>query len=149
MIQKYLTYLCQRNLNLLETKDMQYKEDFLTLWEQVKESIEAGTFAKLTLAKPIGKPDLKNIFLRPVYSEKGFTFLLKFHYRQREMEDKESELSIDDALLIVKEHLRNPFMSAIAFTTEKDLQFKINKKGVGTITENYPTFTNVTQAVRD
>lgn len=128
---------------------MQYKEDFTELWEQVKTSIEEKTFAKLTMAKPIGKPDLKNIFLRPVYSEKGFTVLLKFHYRQREMEDKESELSLEDALVVVKEHLRNPFMSVIAFTTEKDLQFKINKKGAGNITENYPTFTNVTQAVRD
>jgi len=50
---------------------------FVLFWEQVKESSQEGSFAKLTMAKTIGKPNLKNIFVRPVYSEDGFKVLGK------------------------------------------------------------------------
>lgn len=122
---------------------MPYQDVFAQLWEQVKENIETEEFVKLTMAKTIGKPNLKNIFIRPVYSDKGFTVLLKFRYRAREDEDIEEEMTLAEALLIVKQHLQKPFVSMVVFTTSKDLLFKINKKGVGSITENLPTFKNV------
>lgn len=128
---------------------MPYQDEFLLLWEQVKQSIEEGSFAKLTLAKTIGKRDLKNIFLRPVYSKSGFTVLLKFHYRMREMADTEEEISLEEAFTVVKSHLKDPFLSVLVFTTTKDFLFKINKKGLGSITENPPTFKNITQAESD
>lgn len=128
---------------------MAYQEVFVLFWEQVKESIEEGSFAKLTMAKTIGKLDMKNIFLRPVYAEDGFKVLLKFHYRSREMEDKEEELTLEEAFIVLKSHLRAPFLSVLMFSTSKDVTFKINKKGAGSITENHPTFTNITQAGSD
>lgn len=128
---------------------MPYEDVFVLLWEQVKASVEEGNFAKLTMAKTIGKPDLKNIFIRPVYSEYGFKVLLKFRYRSKETEDTEEEHTLDEAFLILKSHLRNPFFSVLVFTTTKDYLFKINKKGEGSITENLPTFQNVTQAKSD
>ncbi|MCL5247459.1 hypothetical protein M4I21_16685 [Cellulophaga sp. 20_2_10] len=128
---------------------MPYQDVFVVFWEQVKESVKEGNFAKLTMAKTIGKPDLKNIFVRPVYSKNGFTVLLKFRYRSRETEDVEEELTLDEAFLVLKPYLRKSFFSVLLFTTTKDVIFKINKKGAGSITESLPSFQNVTQAQLD
>lgn len=122
---------------------MTYQDVFNEFWEQVKESVEAKTFAKLTMAKTIGKPELKNIFLRPIYAEDEFKVILKYSFRPRETEDIEEEMTLEDALPIVKQHLKSSFLSVLLFTTEKDVVFKVNKKGIGSITENYPTFKNV------
>ncbi len=122
---------------------MPYKDVFDLFWKQVLKSIEENRFAKLTMAKTIGKPDLKNIFLRPVYSEEDFKVLLKFHYRSKETEDQEDEMTIEEALVVLKAHLKKPFSSVLLFTTTKDVTFKINKKGAGSITESLPTFSSV------
>ena len=128
---------------------MPYKDAFVLFLEQVKESVEKGEFAKLTMAKTIGKLELKNIFLRPVAYKDDVKVLLKYSYRPRETEDVEEELTLEDAFDVLKEHLRNPFLSVLLFTTTKDVTFKINKKGAGTITENHPTFHYVTEAEND
>ena len=122
---------------------MPYHDVFVLFWEQVKESVEEGRFAKLTMAKTIGKPNLRNIFVRPVYSEKGFKVLVKLRYRSREAEDEEDELTLDEAFVVLKSHLRKSFSSVLLFTTTKDVIFKINKKGAGSITESLPTFSEV------
>ncbi len=128
---------------------MSYQEVFVIFWEQVKESVQEGQFAKLTMAKTIGKPNLKNIFVRPVYSEEAFKVLLKFSYRSKETEDEENELTLEEAFVILKSHLKKSFSSVLLFTTTKDVTFKINKKGNGSIIENSPTFRAVTQAQND
>jgi hypothetical protein len=128
---------------------MLYQEVFIHFWEQVKESIQQKRFAKLTMAKTIGKPDLKNIFLRPIYSDDGFKVLLKFRYRLKETEGVEETLSLDAAFLVLKPHLKKSFLSVLLFTTTKDVTFKINKKGMGSITDSSPTFFEVTQAEKD
>ena len=128
---------------------MLYQEVFVVFWEQVKESVQEGRFAKLTMAKTIGKPDLKNIFLRPIYSEDDFKVLLKLRYRSKETEDEENELTLDEAFEVLKPYLKTSFSSVLLFTTTKDVLLKINKKGVGTIIENGPTFHDVIAAKRD
>lgn len=128
---------------------MPYQDVFILFWEQVKESVQDGSFAKLTMAKTIGKPELRNVFMRPVYSKDGFKVLLKLRYRSREVEDIEDELTLDEAFSVVKDHLKNPFSSVLMFSTTKDVTFKINKKGAGSITEGLPSFSDVTEAVRD
>lgn len=125
---------------------MSYQDVFILFWEQVKESVQEGNFAKLTMAKTIGKLELKNIFVRPINSDK---VLLKFRYRSRETEDEEEELTLDEAFVIIKAHLKNPFSSVLLFSTKKDVTFKINKKGAGSITENYPSFSTVIKAEKD
>ncbi len=122
---------------------MLYLDVFDLFWKQVVESVEAGTFAKLTMAKTIGKPNLRNIFVRPVYSEGDFKVLLKLRYRSAETEDQEDELTLDEAFVVVKSHLRKSFLSVLLFTTTKDVTFKINKKGAGSISESLPTFSEV------
>jgi hypothetical protein len=84
---------------------MPYQDVFVLFWEQVKESVQEGSFAKLTMAKTIGKPNLRNIFLRPIYSKDGFKVLVKLRYRSRETEDEEDELTLDEAFVILKSHL--------------------------------------------
>jgi hypothetical protein len=128
---------------------MPYQDVFVLFWEQVKESVQEGRFAKLTMAKTIGKPNLKNIFLRPVYSKDEFKVLLKLRYRSKETEDEEDELTLEEAFVVLKSHLVKSFSSVLLFTTTKDVTFKINKKGAGSITENSPSFHDVTQAKND
>ena len=125
---------------------MPYREVFVQFWEIVKKSVEEGTFAKLTMAKTVGKPNLRNIFLRPVYSEDSFKVLLKLRYRDRDTQDKEDKLSLEEALEVLKPHLKTSFANVLLFTTTKDITFKINKKGAGSITEYLPTFSEVTEA---
>ena len=125
---------------------MPYQDVFVLFWKEVKESVQEGRFAKLTMAKTIGKPDLRNIFVRPIYSENGFKVLVKLRYRSKETEDTENELTLDDAFILLKSHLKKSFSTVLLFTTTKDVTFKINKKGAGSITENSPTFHNVIQA---
>ena len=122
---------------------------FLLFWKQVEESVQEGSFAKLTMAKTIGKPNLRNIFVRPVYSDDGFKVLLKLRYRSRETEDKEDELTLEEAFVVLKSHLRKSFSSVLLFTTTKDVTFKINKKGAGSITEYPPTFSDAKPVKRD
>jgi len=128
---------------------MPYQDVFVLFWEQVKESCQEGRFAKLTMAKTIGKPNLKNIFVRPVYSDDDFKVLVKLRYQSKETEDEENELTLEEAFVFLKSYLRTSFSSVLLFTTTKDITFKINKKGAGRITENSPTFHNVTQAKSD
>jgi len=128
---------------------MSYQDLFVVFWEQVKESVQKGTFAKLTMAKTIGKPNLRNIFVRPLYSDEGFTVLLKLRYRDRETDDIETEHTLESAFEVLKPHLVKSFSSVLLFTTDKDVTFKVNKKGAGSIIENIPTFRQVTQANRD
>lgn len=128
---------------------MEYQDAFTLLWEEVKQSIQEGSFAKLTMAKTIGKTELKNIFIKPISLDPSEIVSLKYHYRLKEVEDKQIELTLDKAFVILKEHLKNPFSSVILFTTEMDLHLKINKKGEGTIIENMPTFRYVTLADKD
>lgn len=125
---------------------MNYEEVFIVFWEQVKESIKENRFAKLTMAKTIGKPDLKNIFVRPISLESDSKVLVKFRFRLRETEDTENEYTLEEAFNVLKPHLKTSFLSVLLFTTTKDVTFKINKKGAGSIIENYPTFQNVTLA---
>ena len=128
---------------------MPYQDEFVLFWEQVKESFEAGRFAKLTMAKTIGKPDLKNIFVRPLSFKGGFKVLVKLRYQSRETEDEETELTLEEAFVFLRPYLRTPFSSVLLFTTTKDVTFKINKKGTGRITENSPTFRDVTAPKND
>ncbi|MDG1433727.1 MAG: hypothetical protein P8M17_12875 [Saprospiraceae bacterium] len=122
---------------------MHYYDMFDLFWKQVTTSVEEGRFAKLTMAKTIGKPNLRNIFVRPIYSDRDFKVSLKLRYRSPETEDQEDEFTLDEAFVILKPHLRKSFSSVLLFTTTKDVTFKINKKGAGSISESLPTFREI------
>ena len=122
---------------------MPYEEAFDLFWKEVLESVEKTQFAKLTMAKTVGKPNLRNIFVRPVYSDGEFKVLLKLRYRSVETEDQEDELSLEEAFVVVKSHLKRSFASVLLFTTKKNIIFKVNKKGAGSMAESAPTFSKV------
>ena len=124
---------------------MSYQPIFAQFWEKVKESIENKTYAKLTLAKTIGDTDLKNIYVRPVLLENDvFALSLTAKYKTEEIE---STHTIDEAFMVLAPYMNNPFLTALLFTTENDITFKLNKKRVGTIVEQAPTFKNASDVI--
>nr|WP_315164959.1 hypothetical protein [uncultured Flavobacterium sp.] len=123
---------------------MSFQPVFTQFWEHVKESIQNGTFAKLTLAKTIGDTELKNIYVRPVLLEDDFKLSLIARYKTEEVE---SFHTLDEAFFVLAPYMNNPFLTALLFTTENDLTFKLNKKRVGSIIEQAPTFKNASDVI--
>lgn len=129
-----------RPLQLNKHNNMSYEPIFALFCERVKESIQKGTFAKLTLAKTMGDTELKNVYFRLVLNEDNtFSISLTFRYKTEEIE---SIHTLDEALLVLGSHIKNPFLTALLFTTDDDVTFKVNKKNAGSIIEQTPTFKN-------
>ena len=116
-------------------------EDF---YNNVKASLADGTFAKLTLAKTIGNTDLMNIYVRPIVEEGVLKMELKYKFQQEEVIEIHT---IDTARDKLVTFINNPFMSAILFTTEFDLTYKLNKKRAVSITEKVNTFGNASEVL--
>jgi len=125
---------------------MSFTETFDTFYSKVKESLSDGTFAKLTLAKTIGKTDLKNIYVRPIIEKNNLKLELKFRYQTEELFEV---YTIEAACERLKEYLNNPFLSAILFTTEFDLTYKLNKKRIAGISEQFPSFTHASPVLTE
>lgn len=124
---------------------MSFQPVFVQFWEKVKESIQNGTYAKLTLAKTIGDTELKNIYVRPVLvDEGGYKLSLTARYKTEEIENFHT---VDEAFVVLAPYMNNPFLTALLFTTENDITFKLNKKRVGTIIEQAPTFKNASDVI--
>lgn len=123
---------------------MAFQTEFALFWESVKESMTQYTFAKLTLAKTIGDTELKNIYMRPVLVNDQVRISLIARYKTEEVE---SFHTLDEAFFVLSSYLNNPFLTALLFTTENDLTFKLNKKRVGSIVEQAPTFKSASDVV--
>ena len=123
---------------------MSFQTEFAHFWESVKESMAQYTFAKLTLAKTIGDTELKNIYMRPVLVDDQVRISLIARYKTEEVE---SFHTLDEAFFVLSSYMNNPFMTALLFTTENDLTFKLNKKRVGSIVEQTPTFKSASDVV--
>jgi hypothetical protein len=99
----------------------------------------------LTLAKTIGDTELKNIYVRPVLLENDvFSLSLTAKYKTEEIE---SFHTLDEAFLVLTPYLNNPFLTALLFTTENDITFKLNKKRVASIIEQAPTFKHASDVI--
>jgi hypothetical protein len=123
---------------------MSFQTEFAHFWESVKESMANYTFAKLTLAKTIGDTELKNIYMRPVLVDDQVQISLIARYKTEEIE---SFHTLDEAFFVLSSYMNNPFLTALLFTTENDLTFKLNKKRVGSIVEQAPTFKSASDVV--
>jgi hypothetical protein len=123
---------------------MSFQTEFIQFWESVKESMANYTFAKLTLAKTIGDTELKNIYMRPVLVNDQVRISLIARYKTEEVE---SFHTLDEAFFVLSSYLNNPFLTALLFTTENDLTFKLNKKRVGSIVDQAPTFKSASDVV--
>jgi hypothetical protein len=123
---------------------MSFQTEFALFWESVKESMANYTFAKLTLAKTIGDTELKNIYMRPVLMDGQVRISLIARYKTEEIE---SFHTLEEAFFVLSSYMNNPFLTALLFTTENDLTFKLNKKRVGSIVEQAPTFKSASDVV--
>lgn len=123
---------------------MSFQIEFAHFWESVKESMSNYTFAKLTLAKTIGDTELKNIYMRPILVDDQVRISLIARYKTEEVE---SLHTLEEAFFILSSYMNNPFLTALLFTTEHDLTFKLNKKRVGSIVEQAPTFKSASDVV--
>ena len=123
---------------------MPFKETFSEFYTKVKVSLEDGTFAKLTLAKTIGNTELMNIYVRPILEEKRLQLELKFKFQKEEIIEIHT---IDNAFNKLLEFINNPFLSAILFTTEFDLTYKLNKKRAVSMVEQFPSFTHASPVI--
>ena len=123
---------------------MSFQTEFAQFWESVKESMANYTFAKLTLAKTIGDTELKNIYMRPVLVDDKVQISLIARYKTEEIE---SFHTLDEAFFVLSSYMNNPFLTALLFTTENDLTFKLNKKRIGSIVEQAPTFKSASDVV--
>ena len=125
---------------------MPFKETFTAFYAQVTSSLAEGTFAKLTLAKTIGNTDLMNIYVWPIVEEDTLKLELKFKHQQEEILQT---VAINEAEAILLPYINNPFMSALLFTTEADVVYKLNKKRAVSITEKAPTFAHASTVLTE
>jgi hypothetical protein len=123
---------------------MPFATTFTEFYNKVKTSLTDGTFAKLTLAKTIGNTDLMNIYVRPILNDTVLKMELKFKYQQEEIIEI---YSIDQTCQILIPYINSPFLSALLFTTEFDLVYKLNKKRAVTVTETSPTFAHASPVI--
>lgn len=123
---------------------MPFQESFSEFYSKVKISLTDGTFAKLTLAKTIGNTDLMNIYVRPIIDENILKLELKFKFQQEEVVEI---YEIDEACAKLVAYINNPFLTAILFTTEFDLTYKLNKKRAVSITDKANTFGNASEVL--
>jgi hypothetical protein len=123
---------------------MSFTETFSDFYNKVKASLADGTFAKLTMAKTIGNTDLMNIYVRPIVEEGILKMELKYKFQQEEQVEIHT---IDNAFDTLVTYINNPFMSAILFTTEFDLTYKLNKKRTVSLKEQFPSFTHASPVI--
>ena len=123
---------------------MPFKESFSDFYNNVKASLTDGTFAKLTLAKTIGNTDLMNIYVRPIVEDSILKLELKYKFQQEEVIEI---YTIDAARDKLVTYINNPFMSAILFTTEFDLTYKLNKKRAVSVIKKANTFGNPSEVL--
>ena len=123
---------------------MSFTETFSDFYNKVKASLADGTFAKLTMAKTIGNTDLMNIYVRPIVEDGILQLELKYKFQQEEQIEIHTIDAARDKLVT---YINNPFMSAILFTTEFDLMYKLNKKRAVNITEKVNTFGNASEVL--
>lgn len=123
---------------------MPFTETFNEFYSTVQSSLSDGTFAKLTMAKTIGNTELKNIYVRPILEEGVLQLELKFKYQEEELVEIHSIMATRDML---KTYINNPFFSALLFTTEMDLVYKLNKKRAVSITQKAPSFAHASPVI--
>ena len=122
---------------------MPFKDSFSEFYSEVKTSIKEETFAKLTLAKTIGNTELMNIYVRLIVIENNLQLELKFKFQKEEIVEIHT---IDSAFNRLAAFINNPFLSAILFTTDRDLTYKLNKKRAVSVNEQAPSFTHASTA---
>ena len=132
-------------MQTIPTNNITYTEFF----NQVRASIASGTFAKLTMAKTVGKPELQNIYVKIIAEEGLLKLAMTYKIYTTEKQELLKIVALEDLESELIPHINNPFLSALLFTTEADITMKLNKKRVASIIEQAPTFKNADQNLID
>ncbi len=107
--------------------------------ESFESSHANGTFIKLTLGKKVLKSSaLNNIYLRPVLIKDEKLLSVVFRHQTS---DITKNMSLPEALLLIKEHLGKDFLAASLFTSKEDIQVLFNKKREARIFASKPSLT--------
>jgi hypothetical protein len=115
---------------------------YTEFFNQVRASITNGTFAKLTLAKTVGKPELQNIYVKTIVEDNILKLSMTYKIYITEKQELIKICKLDDLEAELIPQINNPFLSALLFTTEADITMKLNKKRMASIIEQPPTFKN-------
>lgn len=101
------------------------------------ESLNGGTFVKLTLAKYRGaEAGLKNVYVRPVELKGGPRLSFLHRYKKR---DEVRNHAHDEGAKLVRQLLGAGFASGHLFTAKEDLRLEITRKGEARLTSHPPT----------
>jgi hypothetical protein len=84
-----------------------------------------------------------NIYTRLIVIQNDLQLELKFKFQKEEIVEIHT---IDKAFNRLVEFINNPFLSAILFTTERDLTYKLNKKRAVSVIEQAPSFAHASTA---
>ncbi len=107
---------------------------------ELRESLETGTFVKLTLGNYKGPDEtLQKILVRPVKTNKGNRLL--FQYRGRTSERVEN-FPAGEAVSKIGKYLETGFRTGHLFTTARDIQLLVGKRSAK-ITAAKPSFSAV------
>lgn len=115
---------------------------FSTFFAAVRNSIDDGTFAKLTFTKTVGQPELMNIYVKTAVEEGTLKLSVTHKIYDQGVQEIEKIIAIDAMEAELVPYINNPFLWVLLFTTEADITMKLNKKRVANITEQPPTFKN-------
>src|SRR5215212_3430407 len=98
------------------------------------ESLDGGTFVKLTLAKYRGvEAELKNVYIRPVELKDGRRLSFLYRYKTR---DAVKNHTHEEGARSLRELLRGGFASGHLFTSKEDLRLEVSRKGEARLTSH-------------
>ncbi|MDT5269144.1 MAG: hypothetical protein QOH49_1330 [Acidobacteriota bacterium] len=108
------------------------------------ESLDSGTFVKLTLAKYRGaEAGLKNVYVRPVELKGGRRLSFLYRYRTR---DAVKNHAYEAGARLLRELLGAEFSSGHLFTSQEDLRVEISRRGEARLTGHPPTLSTAAPA---
>ncbi len=97
---------------------MKYPAPLLTWFDLITQSIQAGTFARISLTKPTRQADdLKTIDIRPITVKRQFKFSFTYHYKTR---DIVKNYTPEESFPILAKLLGPTFVSARLYTLKAD-----------------------------
>ncbi len=123
------------------------QENIIQFIESTAESIRNRTFVKMSLGNYKGEDrHLQKILVRLIKTKKGIRLFFLFRYETR---DTAKNFKQTEGLKRIQEMLGTEFFSGHLFTTEKNLQLDIGKKGRSRLNRGKPTFTSAPDLEHD
>ena len=104
--------------------------------EKLAQSVNNQDFIKITLAKPKGVTELKNLYGRIVTIKKQRHLSFTFRYKTR---DEVKNYNFTEGVLFIEEQLKTTFLNADVWTTEADFSIQISKNGDARFSEKAPS----------